>query len=611
MKISIQKLVLISLALLAAGLLLGWLFFSSGSSSEEHSHPEVINSETVWTCSMHPQIRQNEPGQCPICGMDLISLEEGNDQGADPLSVSMSPTAMQLASVATAEVGTLSPIKTLQLNGKVQEDERLVFSQTSHFPGRIERLMVNFTGEYVAKGQPIAYLYSPELVTAQQELFEAYKIRENQPQLYQAARGKLKNWKLTENQIDKIIHSGRAQEEFPINADYSGYVLEMNINLGDHVMAGESIYEVANLSRVWVLFDSYESDLSWIKEGDLVEFTVASLPGKTYQGNVEYIDPVIDPKTRVAQARVVVQNEQQLLKPGMFASGFIRAELKEGANQLIVPKSAVLWTGRRSVVYVKASGEPGFHFSMREVVLGPALEDSYVVEDGLMAGEEIAVSGTFSIDAAAQLAGKPSMMARQTASPEQGATMIGHNHGSTPSSMSTSTPETHDGHQMNTPLEVNKMNETYEADKAFNDQLSGVFASYLLLKDALIASKKTTANNAAKVLVETLEAVDVSLVKEAAQVEWMKDWKVLKTAGQSIASAKNIDTMRLMLSPLSDQLYHSLKKYQVEVDGYRQYCPMARDNTGAFWLSESDEILNPYFGEAMLTCGETVGTIIE
>lgn len=156
MKISVQKLIVIGLVILSAGLLIGWFIFSGSTSvknlsADDHSHTEVINGETVWTCSMHPQIRQGEPGQCPICGMDLIPLEEDEGDGIDPMAISMSPTAMQLASVATAQAGSLRPVKNIQLNGKVQEDERLVYSQTSHFPGRIEKLMVNFTGEYVKK----------------------------------------------------------------------------------------------------------------------------------------------------------------------------------------------------------------------------------------------------------------------------------------------------------------------------------------------------------------------------------------------------------------------------------------------------------------------------
>ena len=597
MKISIQKLVLVGLIILSAGLFMGWLFFGGSASQEAHTHTEVVKGETVWTCSMHPQIRQFEPGQCPICGMDLIALEEDNGAGVDPMAVTMSATAMQLASAVTAQVGSLRPIKNIQLNGKVQEDERLVFSQTSHIPGRIEKLAVNFTGEYVNKGQAIAHLYSPELVTAQEELFEAFKIRERQPQLYKAAQEKLKNWKLTENQIEEIIQEGKAKEEFPINADYSGYVTEKKVNLGDHVKSGQTIYQIANLSRIWILFDIYENDLPWIGRGDSIQFSVASLPGKTFDGKIDYIDPVIDPRTRVAKARVVVQNTNKSLKPEMFASGLIRAELEERADQLIIPKSAVLWTGKRSVVYVKNSTENGLHFRMREVVLGPAMEDSYIVEEGLMKGEEIAISGAFSIDAAAQLAGKPSMMA-----PEGGAAMTGHHHGESASSPSSSPPEDHSAHEMDMPT-VNEMVAAYDVDLAFRQQLTAVFKMYLPVKDALIEGDVVAASEAASTLVSSIDAVDMSLVTAAAHVEWMKDLEVLRTTAGAITDGANVEIARTMLSPLSDQLFHTLKKYKVEVKGFRQFCPMAFDFTGAFWLSDSDQILNPYFGDEMLTCG--------
>ena len=590
MNISIRTLILVIVATLAGGLLLGWAFFG-GSSETDHSHTEVINGETVWTCSMHPQIRQNEAGACPICGMDLIPLEDDNGEGIDPMAISMSPTAMQLANVVTAIVGSESAMKTIRLNGKVQEDERLIFSQTTHFPGRIEKLTVNFTGEYVTKGSTIANLYSPQLVTAQEELFEAYKIRESQPNLYRAAREKLKNWKLTETQIDQIISSGKTQDQFPVLADQSGYVTSKKVNLGDYVNRGQILYEIANLSSVWVQFDVYESDLSWINKGDSIQFTISSLPGQTFKGKIDYLDPVINPKTRVTKARVVVKNNDQMLKPEMFASGEVKAQLGKTSDQLTVPKSAVMWTGKRSVVYVKLSSDQGLHFKMREVTLGPSLGDAYIIEKGLEPGEEIAVNGTFSIDAAAQLAGKPSMM-----SPEGGAAMTGHNHGGMNQESSQS------NHQMSD-LQVNEFEQTFESDPAFKEQLQAVFSAYLPVKDALIESDVKTASKKAEDLQKAIEKVDMKLVKDEAHVEWMKDFDVLQKSSEGIRNETDLEKARMMLSPLSDQLFHSLKKYQVEVDGYRQYCPMAFDNKGGFWLSDSDNILNPYFGDAMLTCG--------
>ena len=186
-----RKTIIIVLSALVIGLLLGWLIFggSAGKTIDEHQHETMeVAGETIWTCSMHPQIRQNEPGDCPICGMDLIQLESEQDSDIDPMAISMSSTAMQLANVSTAMVESMKPVKMVRLNGKVQSDERLVYSQSSHIPGRIEKLMLNFTGDYVNQGQVIASVYSPELVTAQEELFEAQKIAETQPQLFDAAK---------------------------------------------------------------------------------------------------------------------------------------------------------------------------------------------------------------------------------------------------------------------------------------------------------------------------------------------------------------------------------------------------------------------------------------
>jgi len=423
MKRTDKRTIIIAASTLVIGLLAGWLIFggSKQPDKDEHQHETEVLGETIWTCSMHPQIRQNESGDCPICGMDLIPVENDHNSEIDPKAITMSPTAMQLANVSTAPAGKINPIKQVRLNGKVQADERLVFTQSSHIPGRIEKLLVNFTGEYVTKGQAIASIYSPDLVTAQEELLVAKNIRETQPQLFNAVKEKLKNWKLSDIQIDEILNSGNIQEEFPLLADVSGYVTKKIINPGDYVRKGEILYEIADLTKVWVLFDVYESDISWIKKGDKVEFTISSLPGEGFEANITYLDPVIDPKTRVAKARIEYDNTNGKLKPEMFASGVVKAKLTNRSNSLVVPKSAVMWTGKRSVVYIRNNSEDGVSFMMREVSLGPALGDSYIVESGLQEGEEIAVNGTFSIDAAAQLAGKPSMM-----SPEGGQVTTGH-----------------------------------------------------------------------------------------------------------------------------------------------------------------------------------------
>ena len=400
--------IIISLIALFSGLGLGWILFGTNANSDHDHETAIENSNLLWTCSMHPHIRLKQAGQCPVCGMDLIPLA-GEESEENPMAIKMSPTAMQLANVQTSIITKQQAIKEVRLNGKVKADERYVFSQTSHITGRIEKLLVNYTGEYIRKGQVLAHIYSPELVSAQEELFEAYKVRESQSNLYKATRSKLKNWKLTEEQIDGIIKSGSIREDFPILSDLTGVVLTKRVNLGDHIKEGSSLFEVANLSKVWVLFDVYETDMVWVKLGDQIEFSIQSIPGEKFEGKINFIDPVINPKTRVVNARVLMNNPDLRLKPEMFVQGILKSQLEDKDESIVIPKSAVMWTGERSVVYIKPE-HAGNSFMMKEVLLGPSLGKSYIILDGLEEGDEIATNGTFSIDAAAQLAGKPSMM---------------------------------------------------------------------------------------------------------------------------------------------------------------------------------------------------------
>jgi len=563
MKLTIKKISAIAAAL-AASLLLGWLIFgrSGDKMPDEHRHGEELAVETIWTCSMHPQIRRNEPGDCPICGMDLIPLEKDGDSGTDPMAVSMSPAAMQLADVETALAGTTAPVKSVRLNGKVQADERRVYSQSSHIPGRVERLMVNFTGEFITKGQVIASVYSPDLVAAQEELFEARKIKDTQPELFAASKEKLKNWKFSDDQIEQMLQAGTSTDVFEIHADISGYVTQKKVNPGDYVRKGQAIYEIADLSTVWVLFDVYESDLAWIKKGNRITFTIASLPGETFRGTVSYLDPVLDPKTRVAKS-----------------------------TRLVVPKTAVMWTGKRSVVYVKSSSEKGVSFVMREVTLGPALGETFVIEKGLRKGEEIAVNGTFSIDAAAQLAGKPSMM-NQAGGPA----MTGHKHGGTPAPATSDTAS-------------RAAIKPAAASRKARQALQPLYTEYLNFKDALAADDLAAAQNAAGKMQAALAKINMSVFTGESHNAWMKYSGALTNALQHVPHYKTMEEVRKAFQETSGAmigLTRAFNPYGKTL--YRQYCPMADGNKGADWLSLDKEIKNPYFGAAMPSCGETKET---
>ena len=398
---------------LVIGIFLGWVFFHSPHKIvEKHDDAPESVKETIWTCAMHPQIRMSKSGKCPICAMDLIQLNQGGAT-IDPEAIRMTNEAAQLANVLTSVVSKQNLVMEIRLYGKVQADERLLQSQVSYLPGRIEKLLVNFTGEAVRKGQTLAVIYSPDLITAQQELLETVTTKQSQPAIYEASKEKLRQWKLTEDQIASIEKSEKVKTNFEILANTTGIISARRVNNGDYVTSGSVLFDVADLSHIWVMFDAYESDLPYLSEGQKVTFSIQALPGVNYSGIITFIDPVLDPVTRVAKIRVEINNQAGKLKPEMFATGIVEATLNEYKDKLVIPRTAVLWTGKRSLVYVKQTETNEPIFKIREIELGPLLGNSYVVMDGLSDGEEIVTQGTFSVDASAQLEGKPSMMNQQ------------------------------------------------------------------------------------------------------------------------------------------------------------------------------------------------------
>lgn len=434
------------------GLAVGWGLGGSDAPTA------VAEGGETWTCSMHPQIRQPGPASCPICGMDLIPVAApaGGDS-LGPRQLRLSLAAQELASIQTAPVERrFAPVET-RMVGKIAVDETQVRSITAWVAGRIDRLYVDYTGVRVEKGDHIAYLYSPELLTAQEELIQALR-GVGQTALVAAAREKLRLLGLKEEQIERVEREGRAADHLTIYAPTGGVVLEKHLSEGAYVQTGTPIYTIADLSRLWLDLRAYESDLSWIHYGQAVEFSAAAYPGEVFSGQISFVDPVLDERTRTVRVRVNVANEQGRLKPGMLVWAVAQAEV--GANgrtlspalagkwispmhpeivraapgtcdicgmalvraeelgfgsdaeagrgaPLVVPASAPLLTGKRAVVYV-ALGE-GL-YEGREVVLGPRAGDYYLVRQGLREGEEVVVNGAFKIDSALQIRAQPSAM---------------------------------------------------------------------------------------------------------------------------------------------------------------------------------------------------------
>lgn len=547
---------------MAIGLFFGWLIFK-GDKTEKHELTVEVN-QTTWTCSMHPQIRQDEPGNCPICGMELIpvSKQNGQQEHSSPFVYSMSPEAVALANIQTAKVMYMLPEHEIYLTGKIAVNEQKLAVITANFSGRIERLFVDYTGQTLTKGQKLATIYSPELVTAQKELLEAAKSKDINPALFNAAREKLSLWKITENQINAIAESGTIATELDVFADISGVVLKREVSKGDYISKGNVLFEIADLSSVWVIYDAYETDIPWLKLGDKVSFTLSSLPGKEYLSTITFIDPLINSQTRTVSVRTEVSNPGMMLKPEMFVNAKVKTRISINDKSLLIPKTSILWTGKRSVIYVKVPDSEFPAYEMREIILGPPAGAFYLVESGLKEGEEIVINGVFAIDAAAQLSGNYSMMNR-------------------PVSKRIAVPE------------------------KFQSQLMDLNIKYFDLKNALVESDFAKSKKTTEKLLQSLQSADMKLLERKAHELWMEQEIPLRKAIISLSKAKNIEEQREHFSAISLAIIEIAELFSLTIEPvYLAYCPMAFGDKGAYWLSEFEEIKNPYFGDAMLKCGE-------
>ena len=464
------------LAILA--FILGYFFNSITHKSTIAPESQLSNKQSIsqkWTCSMHPQIITDRPGKCPICGMDLIPLSVDSAVSTTVRELVISEEAAKLMEIATSVVQRKFVTNEIRMVGKIDYDETRVKNITAWVPGRIDRLYVDFTGITVNKGDHMVYLYSPQLISAQAELLQASKaanslktgtsdlVRRSTLAMLDGAREKLHLLGLDAEQIENIESSGKPQTHITINSPIGGIVIHKNATEGMYVDTGTCIYTVADLSRLWVKLDSYESDLPWIRYGQEVEFTTQAYPGQVFKGTISFIDPVLNDKTRTVKVRVNVGNSEGKLKPQMFVKaivrsrmaatgkimapemagkwicpmhpdivktetgscdicgmdlvtteslGFIKADAPEKAP-LVIPASAPLITGKRAVVYVQLPDKERPTYEGREIVLGPRTGDYYIVESGLTEGEIVVTNGNFKIDSAMQIQAKPSMMSKE------------------------------------------------------------------------------------------------------------------------------------------------------------------------------------------------------
>jgi len=559
--------------LIFAGLLLGWLFFGTSNDEQQehdHEHTEVVDEEdTEYTCSMHPAVRQDEPGDCPICGMELIpATEEENDHEHedDPFLMRLSERQRTWANIRTELVEEVRKQYNINLTGKVAVNEKNTRLITATFPGRIERLFAEYTGQHISQGEKVATIYSPELMQAQQELMQAAKEKNEHPRLYESARQRLELFNLTSKQIEDIEQSEQAKPKMDVYASRSGYITQRAVSEGDYVSTGQTLFNIADLSSVWVELDAYENHIGQINTGDKASLKIPSQPEKKFSGSVEFVDPLINPETRTAKIRLTVGNPDKILKPEMFVNATIESIETEDAYP-VIPHTAVLWTGKRSVVYVKSSADNGFTFEFREIETGARLDEGYHVVSGLSAGEEIATNGVFAIDAAAQLKGHYSMMAP----PEK----------------------------------------THLPD-AFESELETLFNMYFDLKNSLAEDNPQQAVNEAENMKQQLIGIGPHSLEGEHHVYWMEQYEVIEENLEQFLQAPEIDEKRMHFEHIAEAFINTARTLgAIGQEFYVAFCPMFDDDRGAYWLSEFEEIKNPYFGSMMLRCGEVTETIRE
>lgn len=617
----------------------------AATAADSHDHDRDAKAKGAeakkvewWTCSMHPQIKLPHPGKCPICFMDLIPLESssGGTADADLTHYTMSKAAKKLAEVET-EVVKREPAKVIvRMVGMVSEDETRVAALTARVDGRLDEIYVNFTGVMVNVGDPMVKIWSPTLIKSQVELFETMKTDEEDPGVIRGAEEKLLQLGLTKEQIDRIRQQKKPDLYVTLRAPISGIVAKKNALLGQFVKEGQDMYIINDLSRVWIKLDAYETDMPWVRYGENVKFTTPSVPGQTFSGKVLFIDPMLTTTTRSVKIRVEANNPDLLLKPGMFVTAELEAEVdakgrviksewagkficpvhpsdtpssdpgicpdskmqlrpasaygyaddKSPELPLLIPATAPLITGKRALVYVEIPNTDQPTYEGREVVLGPRAGDKYVVYSGLKEGERVVTKGNFKIDSAMQILAKPSMMSpMEDEKPKE-------------------VPEK--------PEE--EVVEKIAAPKEFLEALTPAVKQYLELKDALVEDKVEDAGRHAGEMAETIKAIDASSLETKARKTWDELSGTMTGELKKIGEGKEIEAQRKAFDPLSEA-------FAKVIMGFRHvmkdplvvfHCPMAFNSQGAYWIEGSEERRNPYFGHTkvkgqdMLQCGELI-----
>ncbi len=623
---------IVLIILMGAAQRLGWI---SGGGVNRTTASSTAGQ--VFTCPMHPQIRQPGPGRCPICGMSLVPATSAT--AIDEMAVTIEPAQRRLANIQTAPVVSQPVADVLHTVGAIAIDESRMATIASYIDGRLERLFADYTGVVVSQGDHLAVIYSPELYSAQVEFLETRRavrqmsagtldtVRQAQEKLLASLRERLSELGMTEDQIQELESSDVAKSRLTIYTPIGGTVIEKLAVEGKYVKAGEPIYRVADLSTVWLVLELFPEDAARVRFGQRVSAELQSLPGETFEGRIAFVAPIVDPEKRVVRVRVEFLNPDGLLRPGDYANASIRLPIGQEGEvydahlagrwispmhpqiirdspgvcpicgmdllpttlfgysdtpveqpaSLVVPRTAVLMAGSHSVVYVET--EPG-RFEIRPVKLGPILQDKVIIVEGLAEGERVATAGNFLIDSQMQLAGKPSLIDPTRAIERQ--------------------------QERRQPLEFDSQPVTIVAGEA-GRQLDQLFTAYFRIQKDLADDRQPAESDA-----DTLRTLSQSLAADSHFDDAAQ--KQLAAIAEHSENLQHPDITQARLDafrPISHAIVTLATLVQPETATspfYHMFCPMVPGGSGD-WLQDDEQLVNPYWGHKMHHCGNVVREI--
>ncbi len=580
---------------------------SSSAEGREHSHEATDDKATekksgseresdseasLYQCSMHPNVISEEPGVCPICGMDLQPVQELEGKGIPGRApVQLSSTQRQLINIRVTPTLRTEASKSMRAEGVITYDESRVTDVTSKISGWVETLYVDKSGQSVEKGEPLMELYSPDLYSAQREYLLAYKATQRQRKaslgkegsrlsrfastnrrgygsLLESARKRLELWGVSEEQIESLERSGEPKKTLKLTAPMGGTVVEKPTFKGQKIRPDMKLYRIADLSKLWLEVKFYEYELSLLEEGQTALIRVEAYPNRTFTGKVDFIYPYMETKTRTVRVRFVLDNEKGLLKPNMYAHAELHRPLGE---QVLVPSSAVFHTGKHNYVFVD-NGDGTY--LPKEILLGPKTENHYVVHQGIQEGEPVVVDGNFLLDSESQL--------KATASASRGKESDG------------------------TPAQKDQI-PVYQVPDDLKAQLSSLVNDYRQLSAQLTSDRLGAIEALTKRMSSTIHEVRLlSTMPDSLRDRTESALGPLEEALTEFPTG-NLQKARIRFGKVSAALIDIVEQFPTSLDQSLQVveCPMW-EKSPAQWIQANQQIENPFMGQSMLRCGEVV-----